>query len=264
MVNGEENAEKMDEKVDDFTEEPATAGKTADADEGAMKEAEGDMQLVAKEKPKREHAEESAAEPPVDGQEQQDEAGPPAIVANGDVDMTDSQDDTTSSNQVFKDVEDPAATEETVPASSTLDGQLADGADEVDGETDAEMVDAAMEREVEPPAASVEPPTRHAESTAEHETTAPSEEAKHEAPKGEAEDTKMTEDKPAPDPSAPAEPSKPTAPAEPSKPKVPEIQAKMLKYLFQVGCHSGCANCLEIAPNGRYGQWLTFVCLARS
>ncbi len=40
-------------------------------------------------------------------------------------------------------------------------------------------------------------------------------------------------------------------PVEPIKPKEPEIPAKMLKYLFQVGCHSGCANCLEIAPNGK-------------
>lgn len=40
--------------------------------------------------------------------------------------------------------------------------------------------------------------------------------------------------------------------AEPVKPKTPEIPATMLKYLVQVGCHSGCANCLEMSPDGRY------------
>lgn len=40
-------------------------------------------------------------------------------------------------------------------------------------------------------------------------------------------------------------------PIEATKPKEPEVPAKMLKYLFQVGCHSGCANCLEISPNGK-------------
>ena len=247
MLGEEGNAEKMDE----VNAEPSTADTIANLDDDAVKGGDaGAMQLddvdPEMEDAKQEIAEESTADPAVNGLEEK-ESSSPGLTADGDVNMGESSKEATSSNQPTNEQEKRAVAGETAlepEATSAPNEQENLSKEGVDAEGDAEMADALIEGAVQSPA---EPDSKAASRpeglTTEQIVTAPpsSEEHKPAAPQEGTADAKMAEDKPA---------AVATAPVEPSKPKVPEIQAKMLKYLFQVGCHSGCGTRWKLRQTG--------------